>query len=220
MTRVALAVVTLLLSACAHHLAPGPGAQVVDTRGKAVAGSASGVTITALPDAWRGFPRDLDGIVTPLRVTIDNQSGRPLRIRHEQFALRDPAGTRYAAHTPYEIDGYVQEPVAALPYAAYAAYPYDPYWHRPFGWGPTAWTGPFGWYDPLPAYARVRLPTSDMVREALAETVLEPGARATGFVYFDRATKKKGAPLDFTMDLVDARTGESFGEVRIPFVVK
>ena len=219
MSRTVLVVVALLLTSCARHLVPGPGAQLANSRGKAVIASDAGVTVTARVDAWRGFPRDIDDTVTPLLVTIDNQHGRPLRLRYEYFVLRGPGEARYTALTPYDIEGYTSEPIAAMPYGAF-----DPYWPRPFwsgAWhGAYGWYGPYGWYDPWPSYVRVRLPTTDMVRQSLAEATLEPGARTSGFTFFERATRKKGTPLEFTMDLVDASTGERFGQVRMPFVVE
>ena len=214
MTRVLLVAVALLASACARQLVPAPGAQIADGRGKAATASVAGVNVVVNPDAWRGLPTTLGSLVTPLLVTIDNQSGSPVRVRWEQFALHGPGETRFAARPPLDIDGYVSEPVAAMPYAAmpYGAFGYDPFWRSGLG--------PYGRHYPWPPSRRLPLPTRDMVERALPEGIVEPGARTTGFAFFDRATQAKGAPLEFTMDLVDANTNERFAQVRIPFVVK
>jgi hypothetical protein len=217
--RILLVLAALLVSACAHQLVPGAGAQIADGRRNAAVATAAGVTVVADADAWRGFPAGIDDIVTPLLLTIDNQSGRPLRVRLEQFAQGGPGETRLAAHTPNHNDRYVYEPVSALPYGTYG-YPLSwPRSYGSYGWGPFGWD-PYGWYDPWPPPRSVRLPTTDMVLRALPEAVIDSGVRTRGFVFFDRATRKKGSPLALTMDLVDARSGERFGEIRIPFVVR
>ena len=214
MRHVLVVAAALLASACAHQLVPGPGAQVVEGHEKAATATVAGVTLVVSPDAWRGLPTTLGSLVTPLLVTIDNQSGRPVRVRWEQFALHGPGETRFAARAPLDIEGYVSEPVAAMPYAAmpYGAFGYDPFWRSGLG--------PYGRHYPWPPSRRLPLPTHDMVERALREGVVEPHGRTTGFAFFDRATQAKGSPLEFTMDLVDASTNERFAEVRIPFVVK
>ena len=209
MTRVLLVAAALLASSCAHQLVPAPGAQIADERGKSAVATVAGVTVVVNADAWRGLPATLDSIVTPLLVTIDNQGGRPVRVRQDLLALRGPGETRFTARSPLEIDGYVSEPASAMPYGAYG---YDPFWHTGLG--------PYRRHDPWPPSRRLSLPTRDMVERALPEGTVEPGARTTGFAFFDRAKLEKGAPLEFTMDLVDARTNERLGDVRIPFVVK
>ena len=62
------------------------------------------------------------------------------------------------------------------------------------------------------------LPTGDMVQMALPERVLEPGARAEGFLYFDRVDRK-AKRVDFTARLVNATSGDQIGTITIPFVV-
>src|SRR5687768_16878388 len=101
-----LVAAALLTSACAHQLVPAPGAQIADDRGKAAIATGAGVTVLVNADAWRGLPATLDSIVTPLLVTIDNQSGRPVRVRWDQLALHGPGNTRLAARSPLDIDGY------------------------------------------------------------------------------------------------------------------
>lgn len=223
MTLSIVLIVALLSAACANHLVPAPGAQLVEGRGTGALASADNVTVVARAGAWRGSPADLEFEVTPLLVTIDNRSARPLRVRYEQFRLAAPDGASFAALAPYDIDGHVTERVDtfayASPYAAYPPYfawPYvpDPFWRADPFWR----LAPFGW-STWPQYRTIQLPTGDMVGQALPESVVEPQARTTGFVYFQRATRRR-SPLAFTMELVDGRTGERFGNVTIPFVVE
>ena len=192
-----------------------------EERGSAVT---SGVRIDVVADAWSGIPWDLDD-VQPLLVTIENNSGRKLRIRYDQFSVIGPGGDRQAALPPFEIRG------TALvdPWYAAGSYPYAvngfwvaPYMSRyypslrPFG-------GPFV-YDPwyystyYPTIARVRLPTSDMLIQARPEGVLEPGGRISGFLYVEDKPES-GKRANFVADLVDADTGERFGRVQIPLEV-
>jgi hypothetical protein len=58
-----------------------------------------------------------------------------------------------------------------------------------------------------------------MVQLALPARTVEPGARATGFLYFDRV-KRKAKRVDFTARLLNATTGEQIGTVTIPFVTE
>jgi hypothetical protein len=227
MRRIALMLV--VLSACvAPELRPGPGTMRADGRNTAVA-TESGVTFVVDGGAWSGFPRPLETVV-PVRVTIHNDSGRPLRIRYPEMALIGPGQARFAALPPFQIR--TTEMVSGVGGAGY----YDPlvprfYWrgfvvpsrYHPFYsgyygldpyWGPWAYDDwYFGrYYTQWP----VTLPTRDMLERALPEGVLRPGGRVSGFVYFQNVPD----PIDrvvFKADLVDAETGEQFGTIEIPF---
>jgi hypothetical protein len=68
-----------------------------------------------------------------------------------------------------------------------------------------------------PLYLRVPLPTSEMIRLALPEGALDPGATVEGFLYFDRVKRKAGR-VTFEATIVTAFSGERLGVVAIPFV--
>lgn len=214
----ALASLLALLAGCATHLAPAPEAVRLGhgPRASAVA-EAEGVRVIARADAWRGDPEGLEFEVTPVLVAIQNDGARPVRLRYEQFALVGPAGTRFAALSPFDVEGVVveREPYpSAFPRLAYAPYRVDP--HGRFGLGyPYAWD-PFYW--DYYATRRVRLPTGDMVQKALPETTVEPGATMRGFLYFEEVKDVDAVTL--RAELVDARTGQPFASVAIPFVVE
>ena len=57
-----------------------------------------------------------------------------------------------------------------------------------------------------------------MLNLALPEAVLGNGAKVTGFLYFEKIGEADR--YTFEMDLVDAKTGERFGTVNIPFIKK
>ena len=202
---VALFVATALaIGGCASQLAPAPEAVHVPGRGDGALVEAGGVRIVARANAWRSTPRDLQFDVTPLLVSIDNGSAAPLLVRYEHFWLDAPSGQRFAALAPYEITGTATELVPAAFVGRYlgpAWYPgfYDPYFYAPY------------------VRRTVALPTSDMVQKALPEAVIERGGRASGFVYFERVHDVDRITL--RTELVNARTGQRFGPVTIPFVV-
>jgi hypothetical protein len=57
-----------------------------------------------------------------------------------------------------------------------------------------------------------------MLQRALPEGVVEPGGRVGGFLYFQRL--EGPGPFTFSVDLVDAKTGERLGVITIPFVAE
>jgi hypothetical protein len=193
---------------------PGPGAGAVARE--------AGVQISASAGAWRGFPRRLEVVVTPIMVTVDNGGAVPLRVRREQFALVAADGRQFAAHAPHEIRGAVLEPAPAA--LAYPRFSFGVGTVTRRGWG-AGLGGPFG-YDPFyygdyfyPPDVHVELPTVNMLQQALPERVLAPGERVAGFLYFDRVPRKAGR-VDFVARLVDGSTGQPIGVLAIPFDVK
>lgn len=68
-------------------------------------------------------------------------------------------------------------------------------------------------------YARWRkpLPTQEMVARALPEGVLQPGGKASGFLYFERVDEDLGL-VHFRGRLVNAGDGSQLGVVEIPLL--
>jgi len=215
------------LAACGPNrpdLAPAPGAMPAPPGpGAGAMGSDAGVTIEARAGAWRGVPQNLEAESIPLLVEITNDSDRPLRVRYNDMMLVAPDGRTFHAIAPFRVEGRVTERVDAVPFVA-RRFRVAPYLSRIFPiYDP--WTGNFVfdrvYYDRYaPSIVRVDLPTADMIRMALPEGVIEPGGRITGFLYFEDVEDLNIPSVDFTANLVDARTGESFGKVEIPFKVQ
>jgi hypothetical protein len=207
------------LGGCVAQLRPAPGAVVLPGPGQAAIAEAGGVRIVASADAWRGDPESLDQVVTPMLVRVENDGTAAVQVRYEDFALVADDGRRFAAIPPFDVRGVVSTlnrvyPVygfrvspfysAFYPHLAVApgAYPFDPfyydaywpYWHR--------------W---------VNLPTGDMVQKALPEGVLQPGGRATGFLYFEDVDKARR--LTFQARLPVRDTNDQTVSITIPFVV-
>jgi hypothetical protein len=214
-----LAALMVLAGACAPQLRPAPEATQVPTgRGQAAVAEAGGVRVVARTGAWRALPTALELVVTPVLVTIENESEAPLRVRYADFALVSAQGPRFAARAPFEIDGYVSEPVWGYPYAPYAR-PYPRFYAFRGPSGRAVLVDPF-FYDPFfdpYTFMGVPLPTADMVQLALPERVLEPHGRTAGFVYFERV---RNVPrVDFIARLVDDRSGAPHATLTIPFVL-
>lgn len=223
--------VALVAWGCSATLHPALGVAVIPGMGEGAAAESAGVRIIARAQAWRGHPADLRGVVTPILVTIQNNSSRPLRVSPASFALAGD-GRTYAALPPFEITGSVSEPAgyAAVPWYGFGPPYLPPYHYRPWPYPFRRW--PYdhpGWsafpevLDPwyydryYPVYREVPLPTGDMVQKALPEGVVEPGSSVSGFLYFEDIGRARGG-VTFTADITDARTGERVTTIRIPFV--
>jgi hypothetical protein len=186
-----------------------------------------GVRLVANGAAWKGNPSNLGRIVTPVEIRLENQGKRPLRINPADFTLVGTSRFEYAALTLPQLSqenlsgvggsgqagegGGMAEPIFVGP---------PPMWPG-FGWG-LGWFDPF--YDPFYGayaygYTPEPLPTEDMVKTALPQGTLQPGGAVTGFLYFQNVSEREGQ-VTLRAKLVDARTGEQFGTLDIPFQVR
>ncbi len=224
---IAAAVLAATLPACAgQELRPAPEATPAALRGEAAVAADAGVQVAASTGAWQARPFDLETELTPVLVEILNQSSRPLRIGYEAFWFSSQTDGSYAALPPYSIEEQVVRPVPGgqpyYPFRSFGGAPYLRSYYPMLGIysGPFAFSdGYYGTYLPVwSGYRRIELPTEDMLERALPEGVVEPGGRVGGFLYFQRI--KGAAPFNFNADLIDARTGERFGGIAIPFVAE
>lgn len=242
-----LALAALLLAAgCVSTTTLQPLPSTPTTRAGSAFTEAEGVRLVADGDAWRGTPSDLESIVTPVRVRIENQSGRPLRIAYEAFTLLGSSRFEYAALSPFELSGEGTAAVGgsgqtgnvslSLGVGVGSRWGFGPW--RQGGYG-SGWYGPHGpgWYDPWygPGFydpfwggpysswywrpPPEPLPTRDMLRKALPEGTLDTGGTLTGFLYFQNVGEREGT-VTLQARLVDALTGEQFGTLSIPFGVR
>jgi hypothetical protein len=209
------------------ELTPAPTASTLG--GETAVTQVEGVRVTAESDAWEaGAP--ISRQVTPVKVTIENDHGRAIRIRYSDFALVSPTGSRYAALPLYRIEGTVEEPTMAAGYpplpapgfysrgfsvapayaplypnlaAAPASYYWDPYYNRRY----TTY-----WQD-------IDLPTMKMRIQALPEGRIEDGGEVSGFIYFEKVDPETER-VRFRLDLAEADDGTVFGTVTIPFRIE
>ncbi len=205
-------------------LVPAPTANtLVSNRDVAVARYA-GVRIEADGKAWSGEPSNLESAIAPVRVTIRNYSGRPLRVRYADFTLTTATGFTSTALPPMKISGTLpSEPVAVTrPVYGWRGYWLAPY-YSPWYPGYGLWNGPFAWdfpyYTTYWAQWPVALPTEDMISKAIPEGVVGDDGSIEGFLYFPQLPKGVER-ANLAAALVDARTGRQFGTITIPFEVK
>jgi hypothetical protein len=205
----------LLLSACATlpPLRPADPTQAVADEKSAGTAFANGVRIVVRPGA---FSRDdVEQVLTPVEVAIQNDSGRALQVRPASFSLVVPGGFRYDALAP----GDVRRVLGPLHRAyGYAFVPFGPPfypWAGPYGgwWG---WSGfgPSPWWGPVvthggPSYGRV--PSN-----ALTRGTLEPGGNATILLFFPVPAENLNA-LELDAALSDG-SGQKIADLRVPFV--
>lgn len=198
-------------------VAPVPQARAQDSDHTATA-STAGVTIEIDTEAWKGEPQRFDKVL-PLLVRIDNDGDQPLRIRHTGFALVTGSGERVPATPPFELDQAesVIDDRRIDPFDIRYRYPYGFFRFGPYGrLGFVSY--PYA-LDHQGRFRRVELPTSDMVSGALPETVVEPGDRVTGFLYFvdddDHVDLDHAGRVDFEAELVSAETRQPIDTIRI-----
>lgn len=211
----------LLLIGCNARLAPAPGANTVPAEKTAAFAESAGVRIVVAPNQWAGDPADLQNVATPLRVTIENRSAQPLRIRYDEFTLTAPAGFKATAQAPYKIEGTVIKPVF-LPQTYYIPGGFELAPHYRTQYQDTSKPRhPWNYDEYTPRYnlRELPLPSENMLERGIPEGVLEPRGQISGFLYFEKLSEDLPA-IVFEANLVDARTGKRFGTIRIPFVVK
>jgi len=213
-----------LVAGCAHRprLVPAPDAQRLPGDPEAAVASAAGVQVTVRSRAWKGNPPDLESIVTPLYVSVENDSAAAIRIRYRDFTLTGHDGLQSGAIPPLQIQRPGTQTVALAPSFAGRGFlllrPYGP-WYP----GVPVWEGPFDWdplfYDQFYATWEPPLPTPDMLNQALPEGVLQPGGRVSGFLYFHRLKQSEGRVI-FAQDVIAAETRERLATLRIPLMLQ
>jgi hypothetical protein len=214
----------VVAAACSHapKLVPAPEAQRLPDDPGAAFAAAAGVRVTVRSQSWKGEPRDLESIVTPLHVSVENDSATPIRVRYRDFTLTSADGLQSPAIPPLSIQRPGGNVVAVVP--SFAAHRYlllRPY--GPFYPAYPLWDGPFDWdpvfYDQFYATWEPPLPTPDMLNQALPEGVLQPGGRVAGFLYF-RRLRQSGGRVIFAQEVIAAETGERLATLRIPLVLQ
>jgi hypothetical protein len=196
--------------------------------GKGVVGRVLGVEVRAVAARWTG-PVDIGRAVTPMHVTIENESDQPLSVQYPNFALVSPDGVIYSALPPLQVDSDVSRevgPAAARPVPD-PAFNYDRYLVAPYYgryYPEMRVAAPPYIYDPdyyrtyYEYWVDIDLPTERMMSLALPDGRLEPNGQVSGWLYFEHVDPDEDQ-LRFRADLVDAASGRKLGEVTMPFVV-
>jgi hypothetical protein len=205
MRSIAALLSVFAFEACAHEkiLEPAAGAPFASGRQDVAETAVAGVTVEVAADSWKGDPHNLGSLFTAVRVTLQNDSGKALRVSYRDFKLSGASGSQYAAIAPDEARGAVD------------AAPQYPYRDSAL----ESMSGPVGYpliHDGYYEASSERLPTQDMLSQALPEGMVQDGGKVTGFIYFPSVTDREAA-VEFDMMLLDASDGEAFGRVAIPF---
>jgi hypothetical protein len=195
MRSIAATLSLLTLEACVHEqvLEPAAGASLAPGRQDVAETTAAGVTVKVARDPWKRDREDLGSLFTPVRITIQNHSWKPLRVSYQDFSLSGASGFQYAAIPPIKTRGTVS---ANAPSSASS---------RPAEWD----------YDRFANWPE-RPPTQEMLSEALREGVVEDGRSVVGVVYFESVIGCESA-VELEMTLVDSTDGQTFGRIAIPF---
>jgi len=194
-TSVALGALLVSMGACALEpkLMPASGYTSSIGRRSLAGESRSGLTVTADASVWDSPPQRLTTEVTPVWVTLRNETGRPLRVQYDEFTLRGASGATYIALAPYvsraprsnqgfEVqDGGDFDNFYVAPYVA-ATYPWLPVWNGPLPHGPSIYS--VAW--------RAGLPSASMLERALPEGVMEDSGTASGYLYFQKVRAQEG----------------------------
>lgn len=227
MAASALGLVAVLSGGCAHDegLVPAPQAILAPGSPRLAYDQAAGVVVFVNGDAWSGSPRDLEEVMTPVWVTVQNRSTREVRLMYQDFALEQPSGMRVNPLPPLSMrtPGPLRTTAIRAPafhhYGFYVApryrafYPGLRAWHRPFPYDPF-------FYDTYYARWRVPLPTEDMLRAALPEGVLSPGGSVSGFLYFPDIPRGAQGVFTFRANVAEEANGQAMANVTIPLMPK
>lgn len=221
-------VTTVTAAGCASggtSRAESPTTASAEAKANAESQNVAGVDVTVRIDNWGG-PARISSEVTPVRVTIRNESGVPLAIRYREFYLVDADGKAYRALPVYDVDGLVEADGAALEddkleLAARRAlaFKFAPYYAK-YDPDVDVYTGTFETdADYLTTYGpelEVRaLPTKTMWRAALPEGVLQPGGYLDGYLYFQHLPD--GADASFRATFPQAASqGAAVANMSIP----
>ncbi len=228
MKRMAIAVLLLAGIGCANRpeLRPAEGATVLTEEKDIAIAEVQNVRFEVDGGAWDGFPEELTEVV-PVRVTVENRSNHPVRIKYEDVSLIGTRGSEFAALPPLQVSG-VEEVEIGIggsgPVPYHPRFFYDRFYiagaYGPYYTGLSPWRGPFS-YDPLyynNYYLKwpVELPTVSMIQQSLPEGVISPGGQISGFIYFQDVPDDMDR-VTFRAQVVNAETGERMGTIDIPF---
>lgn len=215
-----IAIAALVGCSSTSTLTPAPTANELAGPGQGAIVRGAGVEMVARAGAWQGDPSNLSQRLTPMMMTIRNDSGQPIRIRYNELMLVTPKGTVYKALPPIDINATVNERITVV-YPP-SRFRYAPY-YSPFIPGVPIYEYPFTYHRPYwdrygTVMRKVQLPTSDMLQRALPEGVLEAGGVVSGFVYFP-GIGDDIEQVNVRADLMNAQTGQRLTTLAIPFRV-
>src|SRR5712692_7826392 len=93
-TLMGLVLGSIGMAACATTpvLKPEPGDALAPGKQNVVQADVAGVRVLVAGNAWKGDPADLGQLFTPVMVTIENNSGKTVRVSYADFNLNGSTG--------------------------------------------------------------------------------------------------------------------------------
>jgi hypothetical protein len=88
-------------------LKPAPGDTLAPGKPNVAQADVAGVVVLVNGNAWNGDPSDLGQLFTPVMVTIQNNSGKSVRVSYADFSLSNSTGFTSAAIPPIQAKGQI-----------------------------------------------------------------------------------------------------------------
>jgi hypothetical protein len=250
-TLVGLLLGSLGMAGCASVpvLKPAPGDALAPGTQNVAQADAAGVRVLVAGNAWKGDPADLGQLFTPVLVTVENHSGKAVRVSYADFNLNGATGFKYAAIPPMSAKGQIgradpssgQAPIRLAGYEPAGKadlsdrvqlarfehrFDHDRFMIAPHyagfypGW--EAW--PYGYpYDPF-FYDNLytNWPEKLPTQDMLSKALPEGVVQDNGKVsgfVYFQGVGQRESSVTFAMNLVDATSGQALGQLSIPFSV-
>jgi hypothetical protein len=219
----AVLLLTVGLSGCGHGvLRPAPTAHIVSSESRAAYSQVDGVRCAAEAGAWGGRTGDLTGDIVPLKVWVENRSGRAIRLLAQDFVLVGKSGRSYRPIPVLPLgDGEGPAPPHVEPMYAGTKFYVAPRLHGVYA-TLEPWRAPLqrdeDLYDRQFRRWGKQHPTVEMLRMALPEGVLDDGGMISGFLYFEDPRRGEDR-LTFEADFGRDDGSGTVAAIEIPFRV-
>jgi len=116
------------IAACATApvLKPEPGDTLAPGKQNVVQADVAGVRVLVAGNVWKGDPADLGQLFTPVMVTIENNSGKTVRVSYADFNLNGSSGFKYAAIPPIKAKGQIGQATPSSSKVSFQLASYEP----------------------------------------------------------------------------------------------
>jgi hypothetical protein len=208
--------------ACAHgELVPARKAKRVAGAPTAAYAVVEGVRCSANVGAWSESGDELPDGIVPVKVRIKNDSGKPIRVMHEDFVFTGKNGRTYRPVPVLPLDRDVPVPSVRPMYAAsnfYVAPSFRRAYRQLEPW-PSALERDDELYERQFQRWGNQRPSLETIRMALPEGVLEDGGVITGFLFFESPLSRE-SNVTFQAEFDHGRNGDLVSSIEIPFAVE
>jgi hypothetical protein len=166
--------------------------------------------------------------LTPLRITVKNNTGKSLYVKYCEFSLTgEETGRNYPAFPLYELTGEPENLQVILPYPfpidlllIYDRFFVAPYCSRMYPSMPSSSQNfpvdTLYYSRNYTMWAELQLPAEQLLRELIPDGILGDGGHISGLLYFPKIHFKDKAFV-FKAELINAEDDKSIGIIEIPF---